>query len=163
LNPTHRPTRLAPISFFVLLLVACGGSDDQPVSADLPLGWESAKRVAELIQLECSGSPYDNPNERVSFNAGNQKLDVDYREAHFRCAQDVEGFSREVGAAIDVLVQPIDMNPQSVTKCDCLYDITILLEPVASGAHDVTVYRRWDNLNDPNEPVRIGGGSVQVE
>jgi hypothetical protein len=160
---THRWVVLAPLAFFVPLLIACGGSDDRPVSADLPVGWESAKRVAELVQLECSGSPYDNPNERVSFNAGTGKLGIDYREAHFRCVQDVEGFSREAGARIDVLVQPIDMNPQSVAACDCLYDITILLDPVTSGAHDVAVYRRWDNLNDPNEPIRIGGGSVQVE
>jgi hypothetical protein len=161
---THRHAKFASFSFFIPLLVACSGSDDRPVSAaDLPVGWESAKPVADLIQLECSGSPYSNTNERVDFNAGREKLGIEYREAHFRCVQDVEGFFREVGSEIDVLVQPIDMNPQSVAACDCLYDITILLEPVTSGAHDVALYRRWDHLNDPNEPVRIGGASVQVD
>jgi hypothetical protein len=119
--------------------------------------------VAELTQAECSGSPLDNRNEQVSFTPSKGKVDIDYQEAHFRCAQDVEGFFRTTGSGIDVLVQPVDMNPDSVARCDCLYDITILLDPVTPGQHAVAVYRRWDNINEDNEPVRIGGETVQVE
>jgi hypothetical protein len=144
------------------LLPGCGGESDTVDRADLPAGWESAERVAGLVQLECEGSPYEGYDERVAFQPGDGSVVIEYSEAHFRCAQDVEGFVRGEGGGLDVLVQPIDMDPDRVAACDCLYDITIELDPVTAGEHAVTVYRRWDNLNEPNDPVEIGSGMVLV-
>jgi hypothetical protein len=86
-----------------------------------------------------------------------------YLDAHFRCEQSVEGFLRESGSAVDLLVQPIDMNPTSVAMCDCLYEIVMIVKPLAAGQHDVTLYRRWDAINEPNDPVLIGTAQAQVE
>lgn len=145
------------------LALGCGGrSGPSLASVDLPAGWEDAKRVTQLTQDDCSGSPYEGADERISVTPGTGKLAIDYQEAHFRCEQDVEGFYRSTGSALDVLVQPIDMDPDSVAACDCLYDVTIGIDPVAPGSRQVTVYRRWDNINDPNDPVRIGSEDVEV-
>jgi len=139
----------------MLILVAfaaCG--------ADLPEGWEDARRVAALEQSACAGDPYGaddtggGPDERVEASASADGLAVSYLEAHFRCAQDVAGWYRTPDGDVDVLVQPVDMNPRSVAKCDCLYDVTFTV-PVQAPV-TLTLYRRWDNLNDPNEPVLVG-------
>ncbi|MBN1337304.1 MAG: hypothetical protein JXB39_15200 [Deltaproteobacteria bacterium] len=133
------------------LLVAC--------APDLPAGWEDAEGIEDFTQDECGGSPYDTGWEStVEANADNPGLRVVGDDLHFRCEQDVEGFYRVDGTAVDVLVQPVDMNPGLVAGCDCLYRVeaSIPEEPPAT----VTLYRRWDNLNDENDPVLVG--SVEV-
>lgn len=131
-------------------LAACG--------PDLPAGWEDARPVTSLVQSECDGSPLKKAHdERVEGDITASPLEVVLREGHFRCAQDVEGFYKLSGTGVDVLVQPVDMNPRVVAACDCLYDVemTVALE-VDLAPDAVTVFRRWDNLNDDNDPVEIG-------
>lgn len=138
----------------LLVLVGC---------TDLPEGWEDAEPIDDFYQRACGdGDPYaEESNERVEAEGTPDVISVDYLEAHFRCAQSVEGFFKVNGDAVDVLVQPVDMDPSSVAACDCLYDIymTLPVEPPAS----LTLYRRWDNLNDPNDPVEIGSVEVASE
>lgn len=71
---------------------------------------------------------------------------------------DVEGWYREGDAAVDVLVQPVDMSSRSVARCDYLYEVTMTV-PVAPPVL-LTVDRRWDNLNDDNDPVKVGSADV---
>lgn len=126
-----------------LVLLAC---------ADLPEGWAGASPLP-LTQSACDGDPYaGDPNERVE--AGEDGASVRYLEAHFRCEQDVEAFGLEQDGVLGVLVQPVDMNPRVVARCDCLYNLDIGLQ--GSTAGEVELWRRWDNLNDPNEPVYVG-------
>jgi hypothetical protein len=87
---------------------------------------------------------------------------VKYDHAHFRCAQDVEGFVKRGGDAIDLLVQPIDMAPDAVAGCDCLYDISMSV-PAPKGDYSLTLYRRWDSINKPNDPVAVGATEVTIE
>ena len=132
---------------------------------DLPNGWEDAKPVDDLQQAACAGSPYgdtgdtgEGTGERVEASASGDGVAVSYLEAHFRCAQDVAGWYRSADGEVDALVQPRDMNPRSVAGCDCLYNITFSV-PVATPT-TLTLYRRWDNINDPNDPVLIGSVDV---
>lgn len=139
--------RLAALSLFALS--ACG--------PDLPTEWSDYKPVTTLTQSTCDGSPLEEHDERVEGDISASPLEVAIREGHFRCAQDVEGFYRIVEGDIEVLVQPTDMNPSAVAGCDCLYDIDMTLALDADLAPDnVRVYRRWDNQNDPNDPVLLG-------
>lgn len=129
---------------------------------DLPDGWDGASSIADFSQSACSDAdPYGETNERVEAEAASGAIAVDYLGAPFRCSQDVEGFFRTNGDAVDVLVQPVHMNPSSVAKCDCLYEIhmTVPVAPLAA----LTLYRRWDNINDPNDPVEIGSVQVAAE
>lgn len=132
------------------LLIACG-------RPDLPPGWEGAEPVDSLDQAPCEGSPYEDHDERVEGDLSASPFQVALREGHFRCEQEVEGFYRVVGGDIEVLVQPIDMKPRQVAGCDCLYDVEMTVRPEADLAPNaITVYRRWDHHNSPNEPVRVG-------
>jgi hypothetical protein len=132
------------------------------------MGWEAATHVEQLVQEECSGSPYGSPDgggppaETFELRAGEHRFVLVYHDAHFRCAQDVEAFFRTSSGAADVLVQPVDMNPDSVAGCDCLYDLTMAIEPVETGTVQVTLFRRWDRMNDDVSPVLIGSQSVGV-
>ena len=140
--------------FPVLLLPAC--------SEDLPEGWGEATRVDGLTQADCSGNPYEGTHdERLEAAVSGGGIRVEYKEAHFRCEQDVEAFEKRSGSNVDVLVQPIDMNPKNVAGCDCLYDIAFDLVEL-SGETTVTLYRRWDEINDPNDPVLIGSATLTV-
>ncbi|MGI5865093.1 MAG: hypothetical protein ACOX6T_23985 [Myxococcales bacterium] len=141
----------------VAIAVAAAGCSE----ADLPKGWENAERVS-VNQTECVGSPYEGEQGSVQVSAFGKGIDVAYRKAHFRCEQAVEAFVRESGNRIDLLFQPVEMNPDTVAKCGCLYDVTVALER-DPGSYEVTVYRRWDNLNNENDPVKIGTGSVTVK
>jgi hypothetical protein len=62
-----------------------------------------------------------------------------------------------------VLVQPVEMHPSSVTRCDCLYDISVAIEDIRAGSRTVTLFRRWDDHNEPNDPVTIDSKSIVVE
>ena len=140
----------------LVLLVVAGGC----AGADLPAGWEDAERIA-VTQSECAGNPYERNQEAMQASPHGAGIDLVYQKAHFRCEQTVEAFVRTEGERIDLLFQPVDMEPGTVAACDCLYDLTVSLE-ADPGAREVTVYRRWDNLNTPNDPVPIGSASVTV-
>jgi hypothetical protein len=137
--------RFSAIAAAAFGLGACSsdGSEEPGAAADLPSDWQGAERVTNLIQLDCEGSPLEESNDRATFLPGDGSLGVQYDEAHFRCEQDVEGFFKEEGDTLDILVQPIDMHPTSVAACDCLYDITIAIEPPRqSTSHAVPLLGR---------------------
>lgn len=133
--------RLVPVA---LALAACG--------PDLPAGWEGAERVDALTQAECSGSPYEGYDERLEVSSPTR---FRYRQAPFRCEQEVEAYYQTDGNAVEVLVQPVDMHPGVVAACDCLYDIDFGLVPPV-GDDTLTLYRRWDGLNESNALVKVG-------
>jgi hypothetical protein len=86
---------------------------------------------------------------------------LDYKHAPFRCSQDVDGYLRRSEGKLDILVQPVDMDPDSVAKCDCLYDITADIE-AQPGSYTVTAYRRGDNWAGGNEVVKAGSDRAKV-
>jgi hypothetical protein len=110
--------------------------------------------VEKLMQMTCSGSQFDTP-ESLSHSGPGAELTVIYEHAHFRCEQPVEAYLREEAQSLELLVQPIDMNPDAVAGCDCRYQISMQIS-LDSDAHQLTLFRRWDNLNAPNPPVRVG-------
>lgn len=138
-----------------------GGCADE--KSDMPPGWEAAERIEELVQQPCGGNALGNEKpEALTVAAADHGIDVAYDHAHFRCVQDVEAFAKRAAGDVDVLVQPIDMDPKAVAGCDCLYDISMSV-PAPRGSYKLTVYRRWDNINKPNAPVKIGSSDVEVE
>jgi hypothetical protein len=141
------------------VLGACSSND---LPEDLPAGWENAARVKSLAQEVCPNTGMELSNEHASFTAGAGSIGVEYQDAHFRCEQDVEGFFKGTGDTVDILVQPKDMSPTSVVKCSCGYNITFIVEPVSAGTMQTTLYRRWDGLNNPNDPVQISTELVTV-
>ena len=139
-----------------LLGVGCGG-------ADLPEGWEDAEAIEGLTQSECKASAYDETvKESLVATPERGAVRLEYGAAHFRCHQEVEGFVRIAGDRVDVLVQPEDMDPGGVAGCDCRYDVGMAIKGLNKGAVTVELYRRWDNINDPNDPKKVGSAEVQI-
>ena len=133
--------------------------------SQLPSEWASANVVENFTQSACAPLPEleARGGERLAVQpAGTGRLRVEYRNAHFRCEQKVTAYAKVNGSAVDVLVQPADMNPSSVAKCNCLYDIAFEVPGLAAGTYDVLLQRRWDDRNSPNDPVRIGATRVTV-
>ncbi|KYF71981.1 hypothetical protein BE11_03505 [Sorangium cellulosum] len=144
------------VGFGMLLAVGCGG-------ADLPEGWEDAEAIEGLTQSECTASAYDaTVKETLAATPERGAVHLDYGAAHFRCEQAVEGFVRRSGGKVDVLVQPVDMDPSAVAGCDCRYDIGMTIKGLGKGTVAVDLYRRWDNLNEPNDPVKIGSADAEI-
>ncbi|MBM4361137.1 MAG: hypothetical protein FJ104_00535 [Deltaproteobacteria bacterium] len=139
----------------LLVTLGCSSAEDEPRGPELPAGWAGASRITDFRQSTCGGSALEPHDERIDVTVGRGALLVVYSDAHFRCEQEVEGFVRGSAGSLDLLVQPVDMHPASVAACDCLYEITLALESLPPGDHAVTLYRRWDALNQPNDPVEI--------
>lgn len=129
----------------LLLLAAC---------VDLPEGWEDARPVSALVQEDCGESPYDTGfREDATATVVTNAIEVVYDPVHFRCAQDVVGFTKAQGDLVEVLLQPADMHPAIVAGCDCGYRVEVRVPD--GGATRVRAWRRWDDLNDDNVPVEI--------
>ena len=148
------------LSMVGLTTSACG-NDESRSGPDLPRGWETARVIADVHQTACGGSPYDGTQEAMTASADGRAVHVVYEPAHFRCAQTVQGFAKIAATSIDVLVQPVDMNPATIAKCDCLYGVDMSV-PAQSGTYSVTVYRRWDHKSGADEPLKIGIEAVTV-
>jgi hypothetical protein len=141
---------------------ALGSEPAAAETAELPVGWEKAWRVEGLMQPPCRESALlPEARSRMILGANRGALAVAYDAAQFRCAQEVEAFLRSESARLDVLIQPVDMSPTQVAGCDCLYDISFDV-PLERGSYAFTLYRRWDNLNDSNEPVEVGRAHVSL-
>lgn len=141
---------------------ACASDSRDADAIDLPPGWEAAERIEELMQMPCGGSALTDSGDSADWNTTADGVSVHYDRAHFRCVQEVEGFVKRGNDALDVLVQPVDMSPQAVAGCDCLYKISMVV-PAPKGHYQFTLYRRWDSANKPNDPVKIGGSEVTIE
>ena len=70
-------------------------------------------------------------------------LVITYPNAHFRCDQDVQAFVKEREDEYAILVQPKELNPVMVAKCDCGYTLTATLPNVT--VNEVRLFHRGDN------------------
>jgi hypothetical protein len=153
------------------LLATAACTDATYRSADLPAGWENSSRIERFSQSGCGNSPASvGPAESVDVAVVGGTIDIKYAYAPFRCQQNVEGFVRQIGNALDALVQPIDMNPQQPTTCDCLYELGMTL-PARAGSYEageyaLSVSRRWDNVvetDDDNAPFVVHARTIRIE
>jgi hypothetical protein len=155
-----RTMRLSPalVSLVFASSVGCSEPDDDR-EANLPQGWETADRVASFEQSVCGESPSEGPSESLEIVTSPGAVEVGYHHAHFRCSQAVEAFARSSIGIMDILVQPVDMDPLAVARCDCLYEITMsIAAPV--GQYELTLYRRWDHKSGADEPRRVASRTV---
>ncbi len=152
---TQAGTRLLPGQSLIaaLFLLACD-------SADLPPGWEDATRIEDFTQKQCKGSSEIEEPEAVTATGRRGVVSVDYSHAPFRCSQDVEGYLRRSSGKLDVLVQPVDMDPDSVAKCSCRYDIVAEI-PAKPGLYTVTVHQRGDHKSGRDLYV-VGSDDARV-
>jgi hypothetical protein len=142
--------------------VSLGMACTSPDYPDLPKGWEDAERVSHFLQLACPGADSEPGDERMDVRGAEREVLIEYYDAPFRCAQELEAYSKESGSQLDVLVQPVDMHPENVTKCDCLYELHLLVETWQERRYAVDLYRRWDHFNSDNDPVEVASTEVST-
>ena len=121
------------------VLAACQGD---PV--ELPEGWAGAAPLA-LQQTACGGDPYTvPPRPRLELTTAGGQLTGIYRDAQFRCGdQRLCGHRLEPDETTRVLVQPCDLHPAVVPRCDCLYQVSFTL-PGRPGRGAVELHSRRD-------------------
>jgi hypothetical protein len=145
LRPSVRVCSLAS------LLAACG---DDALSPDLPDAYRAAARVDGLTQSACGAAEVDAPPVTVDVTPAGGDLSISMRHVRLRCEQAADAFVRDDDGALSVLVQPADMNPRSVARCSCTYDLTFVL-PGAVGTERVRFEQRADNIGGASEPAGI--------
>jgi hypothetical protein len=87
----------------------------------LPEAWEGAEEIS-LHVSECDAADESIP-ESVSLDAADADVAAQFLSAGFRCSQDLCAYHLEEGGTGKVLVQPCEIHPDVVAKCDCRYDI----------------------------------------
>ena len=112
---------------------------------NLPGIWAKATMIETFTQASCNEDM-----EQVMENAPKASSRVvddtvilTYPNAHFRCDQAVQGFAIQTNSGYSVLIQPIEMNPLTVAKCDCGYTLEATLPNVKSNS--VRLFHRGDN------------------
>jgi hypothetical protein len=137
-----RRSKLALI-FLALGTVECGA----PEESDLPPGWEAAARLS-VDQSACQQGAGP-PALMLMRDMG--RLRGTYAHAAFRCQQRLCGYRLDAGQT-RILVQPCEMDPSAVPKCDCLYTVGFDLPELESG-RTVELHRRLDRYGALTEPT----------
>ncbi|HYQ01153.1 MAG TPA: hypothetical protein VER96_20925 [Polyangiaceae bacterium] len=146
-----------------LLSIGCGGqsadrSGSQAACAnDLPEGF-SCERALSIEQSECAGNATGvslTPN--VHWTTDGKALHVE--DTRFRCNQSVCAYLDASSAEAKVLLQPCEMKPNTVARCDCEYsfDVPVALPATTSS---ISVELRTDAY--ASEPTSQAAGSVRV-
>jgi hypothetical protein len=133
------PRILRAAAIIGVLFSAC-----EDVGDELPSGWADARRL-QLRQSSCGGDPYTSgPRPRLELSASGGALQGSFKDAQFRCGdQELCGFALDRGAVTQVLVQPCNLHPMNVPRCDCLYEVTFTL-PARPVREMVELYSRRD-------------------
>ncbi len=152
-------TRTSPRQLLLLAsLVAFAGC-----GPDLPAEFKGAVGVNSFVQSECGGTPEEGDQARVTFTRRDSAIQANLSEARFRCEQEVEGFVKVEEGTIQFLVQPVDMNPDAVAGCDCLYNVTMDVQELEPDAYDVSLSVRGDKQSGQEEPVELGSEKILID
>ena len=121
--------------------------EDVKIEGDynLPGIWAEATLIEHFTQASCNEDmeAVMEHAPTASTKVVNDELVLTYPNAHFRCDQAVQGFVKQTDNGYSVLIQPAEMNPVLVAKCDCGYTLEAKLPTIESN--DVRVFHRGDN------------------
>jgi len=119
-----------------LLAAGCGGQSGNGSEAecgnDLPADF-ACERALRVEQSQCSGNATGaTSTAHVHWSTDGKALRI--TDARFRCSQSVCAYLDASSEEAKVLLQPCEMSPSTVTRCDCGYsfDVPVTLPPNAS-------------------------------
>jgi len=130
----------------LLLLFSCSNpvpKIEQDYS--LPDTWDGAVLVKDFQQKACNEDMIavtENPPKAIA-KVSNGNLIISYPLAHFRCDQPVEALAKETDNEVAILIQPVEMNPVFVAKCDCGYNLVATIPNV--NPQKVVLFHRSDS------------------
>lgn len=145
----------AALTVVVLAMTSCGGPE-------LPLGWSDAREVA-LEQSACDSSdPMSPVDHAVHVYLRDARLHVE-ATVSARCSQELCAYRQRVGDTEQFLIQPCDMHPGSVAKCNCPYRLGLSTKN-ARTEQLVELYQRSDAyVGDPGLPLVFFSGTALPE
>ena len=111
----------------------------------LPETWDGAVLVKDFQQKTCNEDMIavtDTPPKAIA-KVSNGNLIISYPLAHFRCAHPVEALAKETDNEIAILIQPVEMNPLFVAKCDCGYNLVATIPNI--NPQKVVLFHRSDS------------------
>ena len=139
---------MTPYFFHTLyLFFACSNKPPEIKTDDnLPGTWADATLIADVKQASCNEDMTQiiESIPKASTQFLNDNLVITYPNAHFRCDQNVQAFLKQINNTYAVLIQPTEMNPVLVAKCDCGYNIEVTI-PNAK-LKDLRLFHRGDNF-----------------
>lgn len=137
-------------------LASC--TSDNP---NLPEDWQEALLLSDFMQTTCRGEPGDGEEhpEEVGVVVRSGAAFVTWTNVLFRCDQDLEAWVRRSGTAVDVLVQPIDLNPEAPARCDCFYDLDLSFN-LSDQERQLSFYTRRDEAGGPSSPTQVGSLTI---
>lgn len=146
-----------------LLVTGCGGESAggteslSECASDLPAGF-SCERALSVGQSECSANaPGVTLTPNVHWSTDGKALHIE--DARYRCNQSVCAYLDASSAEAKVLLQPCEMSPSTVARCDCRYSFDL---PVALPATTTSVSLQLRSDAYGGEPTSQAIGSVTV-
>lgn len=135
----------------VVLLVACGGQE-----SNLPEGWEEASLIVDFAQTVCLDEVDSDEEivEEIRVNAQSGAAVISWKNVVFRCEQPLEAYLRR-GNQLDVLVQPVDLFPEDIVRCDCRYDLDFAFN-IGEGERRFGFFVRRDQVGGSSSPSLVG-------
>jgi len=141
----QRSLTLVPVA---VLAMACSSGPN------LPEGWEEAELVNDFQQSECTGEPGTGATEEINGVADATTMELSWTNTEFRCEQKVEAYLKRLGVTHELLVQPVEMEPDEVANCDCLYDLDAQWN-ISGDLESVRIFKRVDEFGGPSAPAQI--------
>jgi hypothetical protein len=136
-----------------VLLAATQGACDR---------WSSLRGAVPLGTLRQSTCGHGSARQAVEARATSGRISAIAREVTFRCDQAAHALIRRGSKEVEVLVEPLDMDPKNIPKCICNYDVEFDIDGLSKGTYALTVFHRGDHQWDTQDAVRIGSASVTV-
>jgi hypothetical protein len=118
--------------------------------------WENAQPVSDFSQEEQEGNAILDTGVEppVSAYVDSSGLHVEGQYFAFMCGEAVEGFYKQEGERVAVLVQPVDMDPDKETG-PCFYLVEASI-PEGTPAAVSLFKRRHDCCDVKSEPELVG-------
>ena len=112
----------------------------------VPGTWVDTTRIGEVTQTSCNEDMTQiiETVPKASTKVLNDSLIITYPNAHFRCDQSVQAFVKHTKNGYAVMIQPTEMNPVFVAKCDCGYNIEATIPNAKSK--ELRLFHRGDNF-----------------
>lgn len=89
-------------------------------------------------------------------------LVVAYYGAPFRCDQEVVAVRTLEGQTLSVTFQPRDMDPKTVPRCTCQFDLEVRMGDLLPGTYHVVVRHQADNYGGARAPTLVAEGDVTL-
>jgi hypothetical protein len=143
----HVAAAVASLGFAASCGSGSGGASDT-----LPADWTGAQALT-IEQSQCKGSA-DGTTATSTLDVTDTggMLAVAITNLSFRCQQSLCAYVTDRGATTRVLLQPCDLHPTNVVRCDCWYDVTFTL-PARADRTAVEVYKRFDFYGATTPPT----------